>query len=230
MNCIIVDDDVLARKAITKCIDRTDFLNLVGVCENAIDASNLLDDTAVDLIFLDVEMPEMTGMEFIKSLVDKPYIILTTSKKEYAAEAFEYEVTDYLVKPVVFDRFLKAVKKLKKSESSETTSLSKDLEIFVKVDSVLRKIDTKDIVWIDALGDYIIINTIDKKKYTVYTTMKKIEQQLPYSKFARIHRSHIVRIDKILAIDDYVLHVADQSLVIGRSYKDALKSKLNIIK
>ncbi len=228
MRCIVVDDEEMSRQIIKKFVEKTDFLEFIGAYPNAIEGSAAIRKENIDLIFLDIEMPEMTGMELIKSLKVAPQIILTTSKQEYAVEAFEYEVTDYLLKPINYSRFLKAVTKAREKFQPESDKEPADDTIFVKVDSRLVKLNTNEIGYIEALGDYVSIHT-DKKKYTVFATMKGIEKSLPSKDFIRVHRSYIIRIEKILDIQDSNLIIFNNIIPIGPSYKSELMKRLKIL-
>lgn len=238
MNCLIVDDDELSRKTMEHFVEETSFLKLVKSCSSAIEAVNFLSsDHSIQLIFLDIEMPIMNGMDLMKSFTNHPEIILMTSHKNYAIEAFEYNVTDYLLKPVTYARFLKAVKKASErakdnnqnvaSSSNGNHNNNSNEDIYVKVDSSLIKLTTKDILWLEAMGDYVSINTAEKK-YMVYSTMKHMEEKLPES-FMRIHRSYIVNLNKISNIDDHVVTINKSVLAVSRNYKDALLHRLNLV-
>lgn len=228
MNCIIVDDDTLSRNTLRNYVEETPFLKLVTCCSSAMEAANVLSKEKIDLVFLDVEMPKMSGLELIKTLEHLPRIILVTANTNYAIEAFEHEVTDYIVKPATYARFLKAVKKVQKNKESDKVPSKKANELFVKVNSALMKITMQDILWIEALGDYVTINTISKN-YTVYSTLKGIEDKLPKDDFIRIHRSFIVRQDKITAIDDYLVMIDKKSIPVSKSYKEELMKRLNLL-
>ncbi len=229
MNCLIVDDDELSRRTIEHFIRETSFLTLEKSCGSAIEAMSILTNSNnIQLVFLDIEMPIMNGMELLKSVDTHPQIILMTSHKDYALEAFEYNVTDYLLKPVTYSRYLKAVKKAaeKDRENSVVAAPSKE-DIFIKVDSSLIKLSLKDILWIEAMGDYISINTVEKR-YMVYSTMKRIEEKLPEI-FMRVHRSYIVNLNRISNIDDYFITINKKILSVSRSYKEALMQRLNLV-
>lgn len=231
MNCIVVDDDDLSRLIVSRCVEQTDFLKLVKLCSNAIEASKILRAEKVDLIFLDIQMPEMTGIEFIKNFKEKPQIILITSHDEYAVEAFEQDVTDYIMKPVNYGRFLKAVTKAKEifdAKRNQTHAAPEDKNIFVKVNSRLVKISAEDILWIESMSDYVNILT-PKGKFTVHSTMKGIIEKLPTDDFVRVHRSYIVKKDKISVIEDNTLVIDKKLIPIGKSYKDELMKSLNLI-
>ena len=228
MRCAIVDDDELSIRLIVEYINQTDFLDLSGTFTNAIKASNALLREPVDLIFLDVEMPDMTGLELIRSLEKKPQVILITSKSDYALEAFEYQVADYLLKPVSYSRFLKAVNKARELHEVKQKGATQPKHLYIKEDSVLVNVPLSNIMWIEALGDYVTIHLTDKK-HTVLTTMKSLETKLPENEFMRVHRSFIVRIDKISNLDGNMLVVGKKLLPIGKSYRKALMDRLNIV-
>ncbi len=220
-----MDDDVVFQNTLKQYVEETDFLKLVGICNGAIEASNVLNKEKVDLLFLDVEMPHMSGLEMIKSILILPPVILITANHAYALEAFEYDVVDYLLKPVAYPRFLKAVKKAQVKHQLRT---KKKGDIYVKSNSSLIKISNHEISYIEALGDYIIIHT-PAKNYTVYTTLKSFIEKLSNEDFIRIHRSFVVRIDQISAIDDFVVVVGRENIPVSRSYKDHLMERLNLI-
>ncbi len=230
MNCIIVDDVEMSRSGLKHLVTQVPYLKLNGVYSNAVEAMQALKNDAVELMFLDIEMPEVTGMDLIKSLRKPPLIILVTSSKEYALEAFEYNVVDYLVKPVTLDRFFKAVEKSKSifdNYKRNHVSISQD-HLFVKVNGALININVKDILWIEALGDYISVNTADKK-HTIHSTMKSIEGKLSSDKFIRVHRSYIVSLDNISSIDDNTIVINKQLIPVGYVYKENLLKTLNLL-
>ncbi|MGB0429999.1 MAG: LytR/AlgR family response regulator transcription factor [Bacteroidia bacterium] len=228
LKSIIVDDEELSRNILKNFVGKTQNLEALALCADGIEASNYLSRHQVDLIFLDIEMPEMSGIDLIKSLSKPPMVILVTSKKEHAIEAFEYNVVDYVLKPFDYTRFLKAVNKAREIHSSKNESADDDPDIFVKVDSRLVKIKSSDVIWIEALGDYIVINT-DESKYIVHNTMKGIESKLSSDKFLRVHRSYIVRLDKIETLDESVIVIKQKIIPIGGTYKSRLLNRLNMV-
>lgn len=228
MNCIIVDDDELSRMALKQCIERTENLELIAECSNANEAIEVIRNKKIDLIFLDIEMPEMSGIDFIRNFTDLPQIIFVTVYKDYGAEAFDYNVTDFLVKPVEYSRFVKAVTKARDINENLQISNEGTTDIFIKKDGRLIKVDVKEINWIEALADYVNIYTVSGR-FTVLSTMKSIEQKLPHKEFARVHRSYIVRLDKIKEIEDNAININDNIIPISRSYKDNLMKRLNLI-
>lgn len=229
MNCIIVDDDELSRKSIEMCVSRTDFLQLSGSFSGAQSALNFIATNKCDLIFLDVEMPDINGMEFLKNFKSQAQIIIVSGKKEYAAEAFDFNVTDYIVKPVEYARFLKAVIRATELKTNLQVSQNESDDIFIKKDSRLIKLDAKDIVWIEALADYVNIYCANGERHTLLATMKLMEDKLKKSDFSRVHRSFIIRLDKIKQIEENSVSVGGKVLPISRGYKDNLFKKLNLI-
>ncbi len=228
MNCIIVDDELMSRMAVEHCVEQTNTLNLVASCSSAMEAIKILEKEEIELIFLDVEMPGMSGLDMLKNIKSIPQVILITSKKEYAVEAFEYDVVDYIVKPVDYGRFLKAINKVKERVKAQSLESVDSESMFVKTDKRLFKINTEDILWVEALGDYVNINTVERK-YIVHSTMKSIEAKLPSKHFARAHRSYIVNVDRIKVIEDTILAIEEKVIPIGQSYRKNLMEKLNIV-
>jgi two-component system LytT family response regulator len=232
MKCIIVDDNQMARTSIRLLIEQVEMLELKHECENATDAFNILQKEEIDLVFLDVEMPEMSGVELLKNLEKKPIVILITAKQDYAVEAFELKVADYLVKPVTLPRFTKAVERAKEIyESRNKTSDEVHHEkgfIFARSNNVLSKIRIDDIKYIQALGDYVNIFT-DNKRYTVHITLKGIEEKLPRDKFYRLHRSYITSLNHIDNIEESTAYIGKHPLPIGEQFKKDLLKRLNLI-
>lgn len=240
MNCIIIDDDKLSRKVIEEFIKRTDSLKLIYSFENAVDAINNLKNNKeeINLVFLDIEMPEMTGIEFLNNFNKHPQVIIISSKEKYAIEAFEYDVTDYLLKPVNYSRFYKAIEKVESRNKKESKSNSGTIEdsnadeIYIKSNSTLVKLRYNDILYIEALENYILVCTVDAK-YTVHFTMKSIEEKLPSDIFKRVHRSYVVNFKRIKEIEgNYIILNTGKdkvSIPIGKSYKAKLYNDLNLI-
>lgn len=231
MNCIIIDDDLMSRRIIEEFVNRTDQLNLLSSYENAVDAINAFNsEEDIDLIFLDIEMPEMSGIDFLETLTNPPQIIIISSKDKYALDAFNYDVTDYLLKPISYSRFFKAVNKANVRFKNKVDT--KDNEIFIKKNSALVRLKYEDILWVEALENYVIFNTFSDK-YTIHFTMKAIEQKLPSNRFTRVHRSYIVNTSSIKVIEDNSViiktHDGAKSIPIGKSYKDKLMGDINLI-
>jgi two-component system LytT family response regulator len=232
MNCIIVDDNKMARTAIRLMIEQVDFLHLLHECENPVDAFNILQTEEIDLVFLDVEMPEMSGVDLIKNLEKRPLFILISAKKEYAVEAFELNVADYIIKPVSLARFTMAVSRAKELYDSKHKKVegpaSDKNYIFARANGVLAKINIDDIKYVQALGDYVSIYT-STKHYTIHSTLKGMEEKLPKNKFYRLHRSYLVAIDQIETVEENTAYVGKQNLPIGEQFKKGLLQKLNLI-
>ena len=234
MNCIIIEDDKLSSRIIEEFINKTADLNHLQSFTNAVDAINALkEEDNVQLIFLDVELPDMTGMEFLDSLELTPQIIITTSKDKYAVDAFNHEVTDYLVKPITYSRFYKAIERARKRiQMQNGLNLIGKEEIFIKKNSTLVRLRYDQILWVEALENYVIFNTYDDK-FTIHFTMKAIEQKLPGGKFTRVHRSFIVNTGSIEVIEDNSVLIrtqdGDKSIPIGKSYKDKLMGDINLM-
>lgn len=230
MNCIIVDDNKLARAAIKHLISEVNFLELKQECDNPVDAFNYLQQENIDLVFLDVEMPGMSGLELIKNLKRHPIIILISAKKNYAVEAFELNVADYIVKPVTLNRFMAAVSRAKElfDKKDQKVEIEEKNYIFIRSNSILTKIKIKDIVYIQALGDYVNIFTSDKR-HTVHITLKSMEEKLPRNLFYRLHRSYLVALDHIDNIEENTAYVGQHPLPIGEQFKKELLKKLHLI-
>lgn len=233
MNCIIIDDDKLSRRVIEEFIRKTDFLTHIASYENGVDAINAFkSDRTIHLIFLDIEMPEMSGIEFLNTLKNPPQIIIVSSKERYALEAFEYDVIDYLLKPVVYGRFFKAVDKAYGRYTKEHFVPEGKNEIFIKKNSALIRLKYDEILWVEALENYVIVNTFNDK-FTIHFTMKAIEKKLPTSKFTRVHRSYIVNTSSINVIEDNNIVIpiegGSKTIPIGKSYKDNLMNDLNLM-
>jgi len=229
MRTIVVDDDDLSRSVIEDLIEESSDIELIKSCEDPVEAFKMIKDEHIDLVFLDIEMPKMDGMEMIRSLNPLPQIILVTSHTEYALESYEYDVTDFIQKPITLSRFLKAVEKAKtRFEDNRADITTKDKTIFIKSDSRLVQISTEDILWIEALGNYMRIFTVDNK-FTILSTMKDIVTKLPSDQFTRVHRSFVIRVDKINSIEDNYILIGSKQISIGKAYKDELNKKLNLL-
>jgi DNA-binding LytR/AlgR family response regulator len=232
MQCIIIDDDKVSRLVIEKYIKKTDFLELTENFDNALDAANFFNSkNTTDLIFLDIEMPGMSGVEFLEILNNLPQIIVISAKEKYALQAIEYDVTDYLLKPVSFSRFLKAVTKAKNKLEEETEKLNSE-GIFIKSSSSsFVRMFYDDVLFIEAMENYVLIQTISKK-HTIHFTMKALLDKLPTEKFVRVHRSFIVNKDKIDRIDNNMIYMEtseQKPIPLSKSYKDDFMKKLNIV-
>ncbi len=225
MNCIIVDDEKISRDILKKLVERSGFLDLITVCENGLEVVDVLKKEKVDLLFLDIEMPELTGIELLESIEYKPMVIFVTSKPNYAVKAFEHDAVDYLLKPVDLNRFEKAVNKARDIFESKHTVQPGMKNLFVKKDDQLVKIRFTDIVYVEAMADYMQIVTPDNK-FIIHTTMKNLVERLPGDDFIRVHRTYTVRKDKIERIKGSALMLqGGHEIPVGGSYKsDVIKS------
>lgn len=227
MDCLIIDDEEMSRNVVKHFVEQTDSLNLVGICEDPIEAANILKKTKVDILFLDIEMPNMSGYDLIKTLEDPPQIIMITAKKEHAAEAFDYNVTDYLVKPITYTRFFQAVSRATENIVN-TRGKSRSNEIYVRTESKIVKVGMDELLYVEALADYIMLFTSDNK-YIVHSTMKGFQSKLPGEKFVRVHRSYIVNVDKVGSIENLFVVINGKYIPIGASYKEDFMNRLNML-
>ena len=225
IRAVIIDDDPFSTKVLEKFVHNTDFLELGAVCNSSMEASKLLRTQPFDLLILDVEMPEMSGLDLLSTLNREAMVIIVSASREYAVEAFEQNVIDYLVKPIMYPRFLiaaqKALEKAKLNRQAVTNAFT-----FVKVEQKLVKIPFADIQYIEALGDYVHL-VANNKKTIVYATMKSIENKFPANKFIRVHRSFIVNLDEIGAIEDNNILIGDKYVPIGATYLKGVLQVLN---
>ena len=237
VNCLLVDDEPLALDVITSYIDRVDGLDIIGKCANALDAFEVIQNRQVDLLFLDIQMPKLDGIDFIKSLPNPPKVIFTTAYREYAIEAFDVDAVDYLLKPIPFSRFLKAVGKAYQhlqfqgnlNASNTPMEVGPELKsmeaIFVRADKKMVKILLQEILYIESLKDYVLIH-LPGKRIITKQKISYLEEKLPEDKFLRIHRSFLVSLDKIQAFSPSHVEINEKELPIGRSYKSTVNEIL----
>lgn len=228
MRFIIVDDEPLAQRVIEKYSDDVPTLELVGKCDSAFTAMELLNNTPVDLMFLDINMPKLLGIDFLKMLKNKPLVVFTTAHREYALEGYDLDVVDYLTKPFSFERFYKSVLKaqelhqLRNEKRNESTVIHNEHErdklIFVKADNKIFKVYLNSIFYIEALGDYVKIRTQNGTVVT-YQTLKGIEEQMPNEEFIRVHKSYIVAFSKIDIIEGNTIKIGEAEIPIGKNYR-----------
>jgi Response regulator of the LytR/AlgR family len=237
MNVLIVDDELHARKLLADYVAKIPLLHLVKTCMNVFEAIEVMHKERIDLLILDIQMPDMTGMEFARSLTQKPVIIFSTAYSEYAIESYELDVADYLLKPIEFPRFLQAVYKAKNRFdmkqpvakeiiSAQKTDIEKDNFIIVKDGPKIHKIDFADLLYIEGQREYVTFHTTQKNITALYV-MKNLEDSLPHKHFIRIHKSYIVAIKHIEMIEGNMLKVAGVKLPIGGGYKNELFSRLS---
>ena len=242
IKCLVVDDNKMARLALQQLISQVEFLDCVGECASAIEAFNFLKQNEVDLLFLDIEMPKMTGIELTRQLTQRPLIIFTTSKKEYAAEAFELNVADYIVKPITIARFMAATERAKELFDSKNNHIiypfgsietqNNDAFIFIRDSNVLKKIMMDDLLWLEAMGDYVKVfhRENGKEKFNaIHTTLKALEEKLPTAKFQRVHRSYVVAVSKIDFIEEGAINIGKKVIPVADAYRNILNKRLNLI-
>jgi two-component system LytT family response regulator len=206
IRCIAIDDEPLAVKKIAGYIQKVPFLELVAECRSAAEAMSIMDTTNVQLLFIDINMPDISGMEFVKSLANKPYIVFTTAYSEYAVEGFQVDAVDYLLKPITFSNFLKAANKVKNLVELTTNSQPESIRanadyLFVKSDYKLIRINLHDIRYIESMHEYIKIHLVNDKPIMTMLSMKAIEENLPSDRFMRVHRSFIVNLSKVSVVE-----------------------------
>ena len=233
MNCIIVDDDILSCKILEEYVSKSTSLTLIGTYSGSIEARNIITKRHdIELIILDVMMPEMNGFDFLGSLDIQPNVIIVSSAEEYAVKAFDFNVVDYLLKPVSYGRFCKAIDKTIRYFSRKEGTNTGDEEIFIKNGSALVKLKLRDIIFIEALENYVTLNTNDDR-FTIHFTMKAIENQLPSGVFIRVHRSFIINKSMIQTIKENSLdlNVAGslKSIPVGKSFRDSLLNYINVM-
>lgn len=233
VRCLIVDDETLAVDIIAEYISRIDKLELTGTCNNALEALQFMNEHPIDLLFLDIQMPGLTGLELLKSITTKPEVILTTAYTEYALEGFELEALDYLVKPIPFERFIKAINRYFKQHQQQELPAQTDSNdyqhsfIFVKSDKMMVKVMLHQITHIESIRNYVSIYLLDGREIKTLITISNIEEKLPTLHFMRIHRSFIVSLDKIDSYMGGSVKVANETIPIGRNYKEAFRQLMN---
>lgn len=227
MNCLIVDDNAVARTTLAHLAGQVRDIRLIEECEDAISAYNKLQHQPFDLLLLDIEMPGMTGLELTRNLTDKnTLIVFISSKKEYAVEAFELRVADYIVKPITPARFLQAIDRVKELRAAREEA-DPDV-LFFRDAGTIRRLNMGDILYAEAMGDYVRLYTT-QKTYTVHTTLKAMEERLPASRFLRVHRSYVVAVDRIDTIRDGTLIFSVGAVPIADAYRAALNKRLDVL-
>jgi DNA-binding LytR/AlgR family response regulator len=230
LKCVIVDDELMARKALERLCEKRAELEVIASCEDAEEALKMLQSQDIDLLFLDVELPGLNGLQLLDQLPYMPIVIMTTSKTEYAFDAFQYQVSDYLKKPITMPRFTQAVDKvLEKYKSKGPTSPKiESNDIFVKEEGRYIRLAYQDILYIENVGDYAKIRT-QNSSHVIYTTMKTLEEKLPTAIFFRVHRSFIINLSKIVDIEESNLVIGDKVIPISRANKPELMERINLL-
>jgi DNA-binding LytR/AlgR family response regulator len=231
MNAMIIDDNKIARTTTRQLAGKVGDITIVAECPSAMDAYNVLRAQPVDLLLLDIEMPGMSGLELTRNLVNKrPVIIFITSKKEYAADAFDLNVVDYIVKPVTNSRFIQAIDKAREvlESNKEEVKLKEDEFIFIRDSNIVRRLKLDKILYAEAMGDYVKLYT-PEKFYAIHTTLRAVEERLPGSDFLRVHRSYLVAVNKIDSMEGGVLIVNGKPLPVADAYRSTLNKRMNIL-
>lgn len=232
-NCLVVDDEPIAQQILENYIAQVETLRLVAKCSNAIEALQTLHQEKIDILFLDIKMPSLSGLDMLKTLSVPPYTILTTAYSEFGAESYEYNISDYLLKPFSFERFLKAINKILTQKNyfihdpkQEETSEQIDF-LFFKADKKIHKLYIKDIVFFEGSGNYVKIHTTDKSPLMILEKLTDLEEKLPKTIFLRVHKSYIVNIAHILMIEGNIVKVHQKEIPVSITYKPALEKLLN---
>ncbi|HEY8733148.1 MAG TPA: LytTR family DNA-binding domain-containing protein [Puia sp.] len=231
MKALIIDDNKIARTTTRQLADRVADLSIVAECSSAFEAYNLLLTETVDLLLLDIEMPGMSGLELTKNLENKrPVIIFITSKREYAADAFDLNVVDCIIKPVKSSRFIQAIDKAREALNSikEEVKLKDDEFVFIRDSNIVRRLKLDNILYAEAMGDYVKLYT-PEKFYAIHATLKTVEEKLPPSRFLRVHRSYLVALNKIDSIEGGALIINRKPLPVADAYRSALNKRMNIL-
>ncbi|MBK7872868.1 MAG: response regulator transcription factor [Saprospiraceae bacterium] len=235
INCLIVDDEPLARKVVEGYVQEHPNLYLKACCKNAIQAGEILQKEAIDLIFLDINMPRLNGISFLKTLERMPKVIMTTAYREYAVEGFELAVSDYLMKPISFERFLKAINRVLKevnnypiTEKSLNSISDKNLsQIFIRVENKIVKVALQDILYFEAYGNYVKIHTTDGKRHLTKRSLGEFEAMLPLEHFIKVHRSYLVAFPHIDNLEGNLLDIGGQRIQVSRQYRAILLDRMN---
>jgi DNA-binding LytR/AlgR family response regulator len=235
INCLLVDDEPLAIEIIASYLEKVSGFNVVAKCKNAMEAFDVLQKEKIDLMFLDIQMPQLNGIEFVKTLKNPPKIIFTTAYRDYAIEGFELDAMDYLLKPISFGRFIKAINKIQRKPETEpikpeieNTSTTSNTEpfLYIKMDKRILKVYLDKIIYIESQKDYVRIVT-EEQEVVTKQKISYLEDRLPKDNFLRIHRSYIVPTNRITAFSSYNVEIVDLELPIGRSYKQFVMDALN---
>ena len=223
ISCIIIDDEPIARKGLQGYLAKIDFLDLKGVCEDAIQLNNLLKQTRVDLLFLDIEMPYVSGIEFLTNTVSPPKVIFTTAYERYAIKGYELDVLDYLLKPISFDRFMKAANKAYDYFNANQEPTTQYL--FVKADNKLEKVNLSDILFVEAMENYVGIYLTGKKLIT-HSTLKAFQEKLPVQDFLQPHKSYLINLNHIRSIEGNMLHIGEYQVPISKYQKEEVMERI----
>jgi DNA-binding LytR/AlgR family response regulator len=227
LRCIIVDDDEMARVSLQKFCEKIDELEVIAICKSAVQVIEVLEQEWADFILLDIEMPGLSGMDLVKTVTHLPYIIFTTSRTEYASQAFEFQerIVDFLGKPVSFPRLMKAIDRVReKMEQNHQQKITND--IFIKTDGRIVRIPVDDLLYIETVGDYVMFFTNDGK-HMVHSTLKRIDEKLNHPQLLKVHRSYIINLSKVVDIEDNTIVINKKVIPVSRQYKPLLLRKID---
>jgi DNA-binding LytR/AlgR family response regulator len=227
IKCIIIEDEPVARKILQEFVEEIEYLKLIGVAENPLKAMPLLDDNNIDLLFLDINMPKINGIDFLKSFKSDANIIITTAYPVYAVEAYGLDVLDYLVKPISFDRFLKACNKAKEFRELKNNAQLNDQSdhFFIKCDNQIEKLYYDELLYAEAMLNYVLLYT-NSKKMMVYITIRGLEEQLPSKTFLKVHKSFIVNISKIKSIEGNILNIGTAKISVSQNLREKVMNEI----
>lgn len=226
LKCLIVDDEPIARSVIKNHAKKLKLLDVVGECADAVEANNFLLDNNIDLLFLDIQMPSLNGMEFLKQRTFNFHIVLTTAYSEYAVDSYKFSVTDYLLKPIPFSRFNEAIQKVIELEKSTKKSSMLKQTIFLKADKKIHQIALSDILFFQGYGNYLKVFFKERKPLVVLETINSMLDKLSGHNFMRVHKSYIINLDKIESIEGNFIHIGGQRVTISKTYKDELMKNI----
>jgi DNA-binding LytR/AlgR family response regulator len=223
ITCIITDDEPMARKGLQGYVEKIDFLELAGVCEDAVQLNSLLKQQPADLLFLDIEMPYITGIDFLQQTANPPKVVFTTAYEQYAIKGYELDVLDYLLKPISFERFLKAANKA--YDYFAETPATEQSYLFIKTDTRLEKIYFRDILFAEAMENYVAVYTADKKHIT-HSTLKGLQEKLPAAAFIQPHKSYLVNKEAIGAVEGNILHIGKYQVPVSKYLREEVMEKI----
>lgn len=223
--CLVIEDEPLAQQVLKKYIADHPMLQLVAVCNDALEAQQLLSSEKIAILFLDINLPKLSGIHFLRSLTDAPVVIFTTAYPEFAVDGFDLDAVDYLMKPFSFERFLKAVNKAMEKLKPAAVQAGDQRFIFLRADKKVFKVNTDDVLYCEAVDDYVRVIATDEQ-YLVHYTLKKLLEELPSANFLRVHKSYIIAKDKIKFFEGNYVKVGDKDIPIGASYKDEIYARL----
>ena len=229
MNCLIIDDNSIARTTLRQLVSLHEDLNLVAECADAVEAYQAMLDHQIDLLLLDIEMPGMSGIELAKTLANKQVIIIfTTFQRDYAAEAFDLNVADFITKPIMPVRFLQAIDKAREAFRNKQLKRSEDQFVFIRDSNIVRKIKLDDILFLEAKGDYVNVYLHDKQ-YSIHSSLKSLEEKLPGTIFLRVHRSFIINVGKIDTLEGGTLIIQNNFVPVSDAYRSTLNKRIQIL-